>query len=208
MWGQFEFVLPSATLVWSTSLGLSKQCGRQMHQHSTSGIRRRGIRIRRWHSTVLTHGAMWGCELTSLVVCINDNFCDIRKSEIWTMKIHSLRFQEFIECVTLWGLILWSLGCISSISGICKRNWFYTKENVRLWFFVICLEPTSLLVSGSFVVHCAGIGVLRCTLVSSSDNLWRFVNVWFCALVNSKILKHYEEYQTSMFLINMTLTFD
>ena len=32
-----------------------------------------------------------------------------------------------------------------------------------------------------FVVHCAGIGVPRFTLVSSSDNLWRFVSLWFCA---------------------------
>ena len=28
---------------------------------------------------MLTHGAMQGCALTSLVVCINDKFCDIRE---------------------------------------------------------------------------------------------------------------------------------
>jgi hypothetical protein len=27
---------------------------------------------------MLTHGAMRGCGLTSLVVCINDKFCDMR----------------------------------------------------------------------------------------------------------------------------------
>ena len=87
-----------------------------MHQHSTSGIRRRKIRIRRWHSTCW-HGTMRGCGLTSCVVCINDKFCDIRernvtiRSEIWTMNILFLGFREIREYVTLLGLILQSLGC-------------------------------------------------------------------------------------------------
>ena len=47
---------------------------------------------------VLTHGTMRGCGLGYVVVCINDNFCDIRernltiKSEIWTTNIRSLGF--------------------------------------------------------------------------------------------------------------------
>jgi hypothetical protein len=66
---------------------------------------------------MLTHGAMRGCGLTSLVVCVNDKFCNIRernvtiRSEIWTINIFSLGFQDIRECVTLWGLILQSLGC-------------------------------------------------------------------------------------------------
>ena len=55
MWGQFEFVLPSPTLVWSTPLGLPERCGRCMHQTSH----------------MLTHGTMQGYGLTSLVVCIS-----------------------------------------------------------------------------------------------------------------------------------------
>ena len=77
----------------------------------------------KWHKKkkkmlhMLTHDTMRECELTSLVVCINDRFCDIREwnvtinSEIWTTNIHSLRFRDIRECVTLWGLILQSLGC-------------------------------------------------------------------------------------------------
>jgi hypothetical protein len=31
---------------------------------------------------ILTHGAMQGCGLTSLVVCINDKICDIRERKV------------------------------------------------------------------------------------------------------------------------------
>jgi hypothetical protein len=114
MWGQFEFILPSLTLVWSTSLGLHGRCGGRKHQHSTSGRRRR----RRLTFHMLTHGAMWGWGLTSLMVCINDKVSDIRernvtiRSEILTMHVRSLGFRVIRECVTLWRLILWSLGCM------------------------------------------------------------------------------------------------
>ena len=49
---------------------------------------------------MLTHGAIQGCGLASLVVCTNDKFCDIRernvtiRSEIRTMNMHSLGFQD------------------------------------------------------------------------------------------------------------------
>ena len=66
---------------------------------------------------MLTHGAMWGCGLTSLVVCSNDKFRDIRernvpiRCEIWTTNIRSLGFRDVREFVTLWRLILRSLRC-------------------------------------------------------------------------------------------------
>ena len=83
---------------------------------------------------MLTHGAMRGCGLTSLVVCINDKFCDIRernvtiRSEIWTTNIRSLGFQDVRECVTLWRLILRSLGCIMFMpkSSMLEANQIYT----------------------------------------------------------------------------------
>ena len=43
---------------------------------------------------ILTHGAMWGCGLTSLMVCINNKIFDIRerivttRSEIYTRNMH------------------------------------------------------------------------------------------------------------------------
>jgi hypothetical protein len=70
---------------------------------------------------MLTHGAMWGRGLTSRVVCINDNFCDIRernvtiRSEIWTTNIRSLGFWDIREYVTLWRLILRSFRCILQV---------------------------------------------------------------------------------------------
>jgi hypothetical protein len=67
---------------------------------------------------MLTHVAMRGSGLASAVVCINDEFSDIReryviiRSEIWTTNIRSLVFGDIRESVTLWGLIVQSLGCI------------------------------------------------------------------------------------------------
>jgi hypothetical protein len=112
--GQFEIVLPSPTLGWSTPLGLPRQCGRCMHQHLTSGISRRRRRRRRRRTTTTTRwcSTCWrnGCGLTSSAVWINDKFCDIRernvtiRNEIWTMYIYSLGFWDIGECVTLWGV--------------------------------------------------------------------------------------------------------
>jgi hypothetical protein len=48
--------------------------------------------------------------LTSRVVYISDEFCDIRerkvaiRSEIWTTNTRSLGFRDVRECVTLWGV--------------------------------------------------------------------------------------------------------
>jgi hypothetical protein len=53
---------------------------------------------------MLTHGTILECGLTSSVVCINDNYHDIRernvtiKSEIWTTHIHSLGLWDFRKC--------------------------------------------------------------------------------------------------------------
>ena len=81
----------------------------------------------KWHKNkkmtlhILTHGAMQGCGLPSLAVCINDKICDIRernvtiRSEIWSMNIRSLAFQDIREWVTLRKVILRSLGCISQL---------------------------------------------------------------------------------------------
>jgi hypothetical protein len=97
----------------------------------------------KWHTTkkkkkilhMLTHGAMWGCGLTSLVVCIDDKIHDIRernvtiRSENLTMNIPSLGFRDIRECVTLWGLILWSLRC--SRNMVSKIHLAFTKTTLR-----------------------------------------------------------------------------
>ena len=112
-------------MVWCGPLHFTflVRCGICMHQHSTSGIRRRRrrrIRIKKMTIHILTHGTMRECGLTFLVVCINDRIHDIRernmtiRSEIRTMNIRSLGFEDIRECVTLWGLILQSLGCTSN----------------------------------------------------------------------------------------------
>ena len=115
MRGQFEFVLPSPMLVWSTSTWPSQAIWRTHAptfniQHSTSNIRRRRLHM-------LTDCAMRRFGLTFWVVFINGKNRDIRKrsvtirNEIWTTNIRSLEFHDIRECVTLWGLILRSLGC-------------------------------------------------------------------------------------------------
>ena len=59
---EFEFIVLSPSLVWSTSLGLPKRCDICMHQHVTSDIRRRNM----WHSTY------WHMKQYKGVGCIND----------------------------------------------------------------------------------------------------------------------------------------
>jgi hypothetical protein len=98
----------------------------------------------KWHKKkkvtlhMLTHGAIQGCGLTSLVVCINDKICDIReknvtiRSEIWTTNIRSLGFRDIREWVTLWRLILWSLGCIT-YNNIAFLSWLTCSEG---WIFL------------------------------------------------------------------------
>ena len=102
---EFEFILLSPLLAWSSPLGLPKRRGICMHQHSTSDMRERRRRRRRWHSTY-----WYMAQLTSLVICIDDRIYDIRernvtiRSEIWTTNIlHCLGFGASKEWVILWG---------------------------------------------------------------------------------------------------------
>ena len=111
------------TLVWSTPLGLPERCGKHAPTFNKwQEEEKKKKKKKTLH--MLTHGALRGCGLTSWVVCINDKFCDIRKrnvtirSEIWTMNICSLGFRDIREYVTLWRLILWSLGCNSNTLGV------------------------------------------------------------------------------------------
>ena len=88
---------------------------------------------------ILTHGAMRGYELTSLVVCTNDKFCEIRernvtiKNEIRIANICSLGFQDIREYVTLWRLILWSLGCNSNTLGV------HVHMSSMYFFIKVCM---------------------------------------------------------------------
>ena len=94
-----------------------------MHQHSTSGIREEEEE----EDHVLTCGATRRCGLTSLVVCINKKICDIRERNvtIWikiaTMNICSLGYRNIRECLTLWRLVLRSLGCITTTTSILQH---------------------------------------------------------------------------------------
>ena len=89
---KFEFILLSPLLVWSTPLGLPTWCGICIHQH-----------FNKWHKKkqknkkvtlhMLAHDATWGCRLTSLVVCINDNIHDIRERNVtieWDLNYKNL----------------------------------------------------------------------------------------------------------------------
>ena len=109
---EFKIISLSPPLVWSTPLAFPGRCGICMHQHSRSDIRKKKVTLH-----ILTHGAMWGCGLTYLVVSFNDKTRDTRgrnvtiRIEIWTTNVRSLGFGDIRECVILWGLILRSVRC-------------------------------------------------------------------------------------------------
>ena len=86
-----------------------------MHQHSTSGIRRRSRRRRHstcWHMAQC-EGVSWLLWWFALLTNIRDirERNTIIRNEIWTTSIRSLRFGDIRERVTLRRLILQSLGC-------------------------------------------------------------------------------------------------
>ena len=95
---------------------------------------------------MLIHGVMWGRGLTSLVVCIYDKFYDIRernliiKSEIWTTNIRSLGFLDIREYVTLWRLILWSLGCTRNMGQLWQMQ--HVCPKMQLGWIGISIDKT------------------------------------------------------------------
>ena len=144
-----------------------------------------------------THGATWGCGLTSLVACINDNFCDIRekniiiRSEIWTTNIRSLGFQDIRECVTLWGLILRSSRCNST------RYWtvIWIKNTVSAqicqsdgkWCNDITPTLSSLCVTRK-TTNCEASDYER-RKTSSTERQERFLSWW--TMVRGLLLDHF-----------------
>ena len=110
----FEFIF---LLRWCGPLHLTWPARAMWHVHAPT--------FNKWHHKkkekvtlhILTHGAMRGCGLTSLVAYVYDKICDVRernvtiRSEIWTTNLRSLGFQNIREWVILWRLILRSLGC-------------------------------------------------------------------------------------------------
>ena len=97
----------SPPLVWSTPLDLA---GRWHAPTFNKGHKKKKKKVT---LHILTHGAMRGCGLTSLVVCINAKIRDTRErnvtigNEIWTTNLRSLGFRDTREWVILRGLILW-----------------------------------------------------------------------------------------------------
>jgi hypothetical protein len=67
-------------LVWSTPLGPLGQCTWWTHAPTFKKKKKK----KKIH--MLTQNAMWGCGLTSLVVCIKDNFRDIREKNVTIMS--------------------------------------------------------------------------------------------------------------------------
>ena len=75
---EFEYILLSPPLAWSTPLGLSVA---MWHVHApTFNKWQKKKKKKKLH--ILTHGVMRGCGLTSLVICINDKICDIRERNV------------------------------------------------------------------------------------------------------------------------------
>jgi hypothetical protein len=88
----------------------------------------------------LTHGVMWGCGLTSLVVCINDKIRDIRekcdnKEQDLNYGHPFPRVWDIREWMTLWRLILHSVGHIIGDSTTKEALISLSKS-----FSKLCLE--------------------------------------------------------------------
>ena len=140
---------------------------------------------------ILTHGAMRGCGLTSLVVCINDKIRDIRernvtiRSEIWTTNIRSLGFRDIREWVILWRLILRSLGCRSfPTSGSRGANTgvavFWTIP--PYWKELVCENIHRLLIAICIAMGCNSSHLLTkaFTVTSWVEISWIYLMMWKC----------------------------
>ena len=116
------------TLWNSTKCDILMVCCGPLHLAFPSNVAYACTPFNKWHIKkkiknkkvtlhILTHGTMWRCEFTSLMIYINDKLRDIRersvtiRSENWPTNIRSLGFQNIREWGTLWRLILRSLGC-------------------------------------------------------------------------------------------------
>jgi hypothetical protein len=142
-----------------------------------------------------THGAMWGSGLTSLVVCVNEKFRDIRernvaiRSEIWITNIHSLGFRDTRECVTLWGLILQRLGCNST------RYWtvIWIKKSTQIcqsdgkWCNDITPTLSSLCITQK-TTNCEASDYER-RKTSSTERQERFLSWW--TVVRGLLMEHF-----------------
>ena len=65
-------------------LGLPEQCDRSMHGQLNKWHKKKKNKNKNKKKTLhtLTHGAMRGCGLTSMVVCINYKTCAIRERNV------------------------------------------------------------------------------------------------------------------------------
>ena len=106
---------------------------------------------------MLTRGAIQGCWLTSLMVYINDKFCDTRerqetiRSAFSTTNIRSLGFWDIRDCVTYGG-------------------WYYRVQGVQVPYKVMefCEAPNE--VTWSFEVYTTSLMVfsVTCTICKGS----------------------------------------
>ena len=146
MWHHgFKFIMVSLPLVWPTPVGLPERCGICMHQHSTSGIRRRRSR---WCSTywhmVQCEGVGWLLWWFAIMTKYSWNVTI--RSEIWTTNIGSLGFQDIREWVILSRLILRSLGCFnltpskgqSKSPHIRHRMFNPIQHNLKERLYLVC----------------------------------------------------------------------
>ena len=90
--GRFEFVLPSSTYASVVRSTWPSHAMWRTHAPTFNKWQKKKRKNKNKKVTlhVLTRGAIWGYVLTSLAVCINDKFCDIKernvtiRSKIWT----------------------------------------------------------------------------------------------------------------------------
>ena len=157
-WIHSPFLSP--LLVWSTPLGLPGRCGICIHQHLTTGIRRR----RRWHNTywhmVQCEGVGWFLLWLALMTKFMIQGREVWQwSEVWTMNICSLGFWDIKEVDVTELRVYWYLSAFLYYRWFSSSVWIFWKwsdiSRTLTGSFVATSFSFSLFGSNYYVLHVA-----------------------------------------------------
>ena len=136
-----EFIILSPSLVRSTPFWLSQTMS-HMHAPTFDAWQKKENENKKVTLHVLTYGAMWGCGLTSLMVCSNDEIRDIRER---TVTIRNTTWSTNIRDVPLGFGILKSEsyyeGWYYGVWGVVGQDPCDSKSNrLHVWHLPVLLS--------------------------------------------------------------------
>ena len=116
---ELGFILLSPPLVWSTPLDLLERCGICMHQHSTSGIRRRGDtpHIDTWCNVRVWVDFFGGLHYRQILWYVRERNVTIKSDLNYERPFPMV--SGYWRVSDLWRLILPSFGCTNIIRWKC-----------------------------------------------------------------------------------------